>query len=471
MSFIGLVTRKEKDTGVNLIAKVVTESKKKFTKKVFRVKVKANALDDFSCCVIDHGTVVNKINSSQEMNQLIDDVNFSYNGVNGTVISYKIIDVAEPLLSDYLAGDGKIKNRPKYGEGNATGYIEITVTKNDAIVQSRILASVKSISAEEVLNDSSFTQAALWASIRGGNDSYQQGSEWSGHNNIMTTLNFIRSKTISSMSVDPVGIAWTVTDETLPYASMSGVYSDIRINAETGEVVRSDYKDACKLVDAITGVDIKAIGSPTNALQKRVRIGGITLTADLTLGNASKKVTFACSTISKYLTNQEVMEVVLNSIHLFREDYSEINYKEKSDSSFELITAPASGGIYTLRAYGNRGSEEFSSSELKLNVGEIIGVTLQNEVRDFNGSAVYPDTGLYVSAFGSGFQADGGEVRMKLTIDFDAIKNATETNKQFSCSVGISVGGYSANGLTPGGAPLNNSRYQQFKIDTSAITS
>jgi len=161
MSFIGLVTRKEKDTGVSLMAKVVTKNKTKSAKKIFKVKVKANALDDFSCCVIDHATAVNKINTAQDMNGLTNDVIFSYNGINGTTITYRIIDIVAPLLSDYLGEDGKITNRPKYGEGNAAGYVEITVSKNEASLTSRIAATVKSITAQEVLSDTTFTQAAL----------------------------------------------------------------------------------------------------------------------------------------------------------------------------------------------------------------------------------------------------------------------------------------------------------------------
>ena len=58
---------------------------------------------------------------------------------------------------------------------------------------------------------------------------------------------------------------------------------------------------------------------------------------------------------------------------------------------------------------------------------------------------------------------------MKLVIDYDALKDVEESKKKFACSAKISVAGYSANGLTPGGSPLMNSRYAQFVINTSAI--
>lgn len=469
MSFIGLVTRKEKDTGVNLMAKIVSPNKKKSATKVFKVKVKANALDDFSCCVIDHATIKDKIDSSQDMSTLVDDISLSYNGVNGTTISYRIIDVTEPLLSTYLGEDGKVNGRPKYGEGDAKGFIEITVSKNEESVSSRIPAVVKSVSAEEVLNDASFTQAALWASIRGTNDPYQQGNEWSGHNNIANTLNFIKSKSVDALSSQPVTISWAVKDDTLTYASLNNVYTEARIDVTTGAVTRSDYKDACKLIDVVPGVTVKVVGSDASSWQNRVRIGGITLTATLTLGEATKNVVFNCATVSKYLTNKEVMDVVLENIALFNDDGVRIAYKEQADSAYESIVAPAAGGTYTLKAYGNRGSELFQSSALKLDTGDIVGVSILNEVRSFNGTEAYGNTGLLTTAFGNGFQNDEGETYMKLVVDFDAIQSASVEDKKFACSATISVSGYSANGLTPGGSSLNISRYAQFVIDTSAM--
>lgn len=468
MAFVGLVTKKDKPTGVSLMAKVVTANKKKSAEKIFKVSVKASGLDDFSCCVLDHATVVDKINSSQDMTQLVDDMSLIYSGVNGTTISYRIIDIDEPNLSTYLGEDGKIHGRPKYGEGNAMGYIEITVAKGEAKLISRIQASVKAITPEEVLNDSTFSQASMWSLIKGNNDSYQQGNEWSGHNNITKPLNLITSKDVSAMSTKSVSITWTVADETL--GSSEGVYSEPRINAETGALIRPSYKDACSLIDSVSGVNIKVVGSNSNALQNRVRIGGIILTAVLNLGDITKNVVFNCSTISKYITNQEVMDVVLSNIYIFADDGSQIPYKEASDSNFYTITAPAGGGEYTLRAYGNRGSEGFEAPQLKLNTGEIIGVTITNSVLNFSGSAEYPDSALLVNAFNGGFQSDSGDTYSKLVIDFNEIKDANSSLKEFACGATISISGYSSNGDVPGGSSLNIKRHAQFKVDTSAMT-
>ena len=467
MSFVGLVTQKDKPTGVSLMAKVVTANKKKSSKKVFKVSVKPNALDDFTCCVIDHGTVVSKINSSQNMNQIIEDVNLVYSGINDTTITYRIIDVGIPYLSKYLGEDGKISGRPKYGEGNATGYIEVTVSKNDKNVTSRIQASVKEITAEEVLNDATFTQAAMWSLIRGLNDPYQQGSEWSGHNNISKQLKLIQSKNIDTLSKEPVTIAWEVKDDTLTYSS--DIYEEPRIDAATGTIIRPSYKEACTLVNAISGINVKVIGSDSNALQNRVRIGGITLTAKLSIGEASKSIVFNCSTVSKYITNQEVMDVVLANIYINTQQNTRIAYKDISDANFFTITAPQVGGTYTLQAFGNRGSETFEAPDLKLSAGDIIGVTITNTVLDYNGSNEYQDTSLLINAFNGGFQSDEGDTYSKLIINLDVLKDAEADKKKFACGASISIAGYSATGENPGGSSLNIKRYAQVVVDTSAI--
>ena len=468
MSFVGLVTRKDKPTGVSLMAKVVTANKKKSAKKVFKVSVKANALDDFTCCVLDHSSAVDKINASQDMSQIIEDISLIYSGINDTTISYRIIDVASPYLSTYLGEDGKIHGRPKYGEGNATGYIEITVSKNDKSVTSRIQASIKEITAEEVLNDSAFTQAAMWQLIRGLNDPYQQSSEWSGHNNIHSSLKLITTKTVPDLSTEAVTISWEAQDDTISYAN--SIYTDARINVTTGAVTRPTYKEACTLVDTISGVTVKVIGAESNALQNRVRIGGIVLTGTLSLGEASKNIVFNCSTISKYLTNEEIMEVVIANIYINTQQNTRISYKDISDSSYFTITAPADGGKYTLRAFGNRGSETFEAPELKLSAGDIIGVAITNTVLDFNGSQEYPDASLLVNAFNGGFQSDEGDTYSKLIIDFDMLKDADESKKKFACGATISIAGYSATGENAGGTSLNIKRHAQIVIDTSTIS-
>ena len=468
MYFIGLVTQKDKPTGVTLKAKVVTANKKRSSYKEFKVSVKANGLDDNACCIIDHATAVEKINSSQDMTQVIGDVSLTYNGVNGTTIEYKIIDVNTPDLSSYIGNNGKIIGRPKYGEGDAVGYIEITVSKGEASITSRIQTIVKAITAEEVLNDANFTQAGLWNLIRGNNDTYQQSNEWSGHNNIHSNLNLISSKQIDNISNEAVNITWKVQDNTVSYAT--GVYTEPRINETTGEVARCSYKDACTLVDAIPNKVATVLTTNNNALQNRVRIGGIVLTATITLNGVSKDIVFNCSTISKYLTNAEISEVVLSNIYLLNENTgTQIFYKETTENAYATILAPADGGTYILRAFGNGGSKEFESTALKLKAGEIIGVTIQNTMLNYNGIGVYANAALLADAFNGGFQPVN-EFYSELTIDFNALKDASESDKTFACGVSIAIAGYSSDGISPAGSGYNISRYAQIQINTNAMT-
>ena len=50
MSFKGIITRKDKDHEVSLLAKVVTANKKKSAKKEFRLVVSSNGLSDTESC-------------------------------------------------------------------------------------------------------------------------------------------------------------------------------------------------------------------------------------------------------------------------------------------------------------------------------------------------------------------------------------------------------------------------------------
>lgn len=475
MAFVGLITKKDKPTGVSLMAKVVTENKKKSAEKIFKVSVKASGLDDFSCCVLDHAVVVDKINSSQDMTQLVEDISLIYSGVNGTTISYKIIDINEPKLSMHLGEDGKIHGRPKYGEGDAMGYIEITVAKNTASLVSRIQASVKAITAEEVLNDSTFSQASIWTLIRGENDPYQQGNEWSGHNNISKPLNLIKTKSVNAISTKAVDISWSISDETIGYAG--DVYTDeagathSRIDSTSGAVFRPTYKKACTLVGVSPNINVKVIGDNASSLQNRVRIGGLILTASLNLGDITKNVVFNCSTISKYLTNQEVLDAVLDRIYIRTSDGVQISYKkETNDSTFHSIIAPAGGGQYTLTAFKGNACQSFEIPELKLSAGQVIGVSIVNSVLAYSGSGAYPDSSLLSTAFGGGFKGDANDAYDSLVIDFEKIKDANSSMKEFACGARVEVSGYSGTGETAGGSMHMATRHAQFKIDTTNMT-
>ncbi len=469
MSFVGLVTRKDKATGVSLMAKVVTANKKRSAKKIFPVSVKANAMDDFTCCMIDHAAAVEQITTTYDMLNLKSDIALVYKGANNTVITYGIVNANKPNLSEYLSEDGKVIGRPKYGEGDAIGTIEITVSKGSATLTSSIQTTVKAIEASEVLSGEEFTQAGLWALIKNENGAYKspdaEDYEWSGHNNISKDLNLVSSRSISS-SAESVQIEWAIQDSTI--TSANSIYTSPRIDS-SGKVSTCSYKDACTLVDNLPGITVEVIGSDNNALQNRVRIGGITLKATLTLGEVQKEVTLSCATVSKYLTNEEVMEVVLENIYITTQDDTKIQYASSNEGTTNTITAPSEGGTYTLRTFGNRGSELFEAPELKLDLGDIIGVTITSTLLKVDGSNEYDDVEFKADAFDGGFDVSDG-FYSTLAINFDAFRDVTEDKKQFAIGATISISGYSVTGETTGGTEYVAKRYAAIKIDTSAMT-
>ena len=281
-------------------------------------------------------------------------------------------------------------------------------------------------------------------------------------------MNLIKTQSVPSKSKEPVNITWEVEDLTLPYAS--ALYTEPRINVTDGSLYRPTYKEACTLVDTIPGITVEVAGSDIVSTQNRIRIGGLNLIAHLTLGSVTQDVTLQCSTISKYLTNEEVMDVVLANIYIRTQDDSKIMYKTVSDSTFFTINAPSGGGIYKLTAFGNTGCELFEAPSLKLKVGDISGVTLENSVLDYNGSNDYPDASLLATAFNNGFKYEGNsDAYSILSIDLDVLKNADETKKKFACGISVTVNGYSATGDTLGGAARTTKRFAQVKIDTSAV--
>lgn len=480
MSFVGLVTRKEEDTGVTLLAKVVTPNKQRSAKKTFKVKVKANSLDDYSCCVIDHATAKSKIENSQDLDNLISDISLPYNGVNGTSISYKVVNTGSKFpLSDYLAEDGKLLGRPKFepdSSGVASGYLEISVTKGNAIVQSRILITIKSITADEILaREDLFNDNILWQRIRGANDStFVKGNEWSGNNNIHSSLSLIKEIDASDLSTTKVSIAWEVNDtikDTID--GEDGFGESPRIDISNGSIIRPSYKSACTLVGKHSNVKVIGDSSSSTSVQnRRVRIGGITLTATLSLGEAKKVITFDCSTLSKYITNKEIMDVVEKNLFVQKPNGQTIKYKQQYDSSYEDIVATSSGGKYKLKALGNTASMDlFEDSELYLSIGQISGVSFNHTLKTGDGNNTY-DIIVAAQVFGSGFKVDEelGETYSVLEIDFDAMKDQSPENHSFSISTNVAVTGYSGDGITLGGAPQYLDRYMQIKVNTDAIT-
>lgn len=350
VGFIGFVTRKDKDTGVTLRAKIVTPNKKLSTVKDFKVKVKANALDDYSCCVIDHAAMKKIIENTQDMDSLSESFQFLYNGEHGTSITYTIEDDGSGTINNYLSDDGTLSGRPKYssnGSSDASGKIKITVTKGDAKVESRIMVTVKGMSADEVLNsDKVYSKTSgslkefLWNKIKGANDNYGDN----GFQKIRTTLEFNQTKTIyvDEISDDPITCEWTIDrdeiadyikaaanyfpNSNLNFYTLNGGSGNCRIcvdpeNADYGKVILPAYKDCADafiVKNTNTGYVSRLPSAQGNAIRnRRFRIGPIDgvssgtmkLKAVLRLGDAKPlEVIYDVATVSKAMTNEEVAD-------------------------------------------------------------------------------------------------------------------------------------------------------------------
>ncbi len=231
MAFVGFITRKEQDTGVHLRAKIVTPSKKNYGYKEFPVRVKADALDDYSCCVIDHNTTKKNLekNTLDDLRESITGMT-QYRGANGTKIEYTIErkeGVAPNSAGDinkYLDAEGKIIARPKFSEdstANVSGYITVTVTKGEAKVSSKLPITVKGMTAEEVLANRDIykgndPKAFLWSLIKGDNEEYDK----KGYLKIKSPLMFsnaedIMNENLANLSVTHLKCVWTIEKDGL----------------------------------------------------------------------------------------------------------------------------------------------------------------------------------------------------------------------------------------------------------------
>lgn len=469
MSFIGLVTRKEQDTGVLLEAKIVTPNKKKYVRQQFEVRVKKKVLDDLSSCIIDMNTVKVNIEGQLDANdgQIIDSIGLPYTGVNGTVISYRVIDDGAPLLSNYLTADGNANDKPKFGEGDAKGYLEITVAKGEESEVSTIPVIIRAVSAMEVLTSETFTKPVLWSIIKGSNDSYQNG-ESSGSNNIANSLNLKKTQEVPDKSVKPVKIEWSVVDDTLDYATSKGLYEKPRIDVDTGAITRIAYKDACSMIDSIYGVNIQVISKYGNVqadpLRKRVRIGGLTLKALLSLEGetATSEVVFSCSTISKYITVDEVMEAVVAGLVVNTPDTTNgyQPFKTAADGVFTTVPGTAlTTGEYQFTV--PRDGMSLSSDTLKINVGEMAGVDIKTSIRDANATSEY-DPVVLATAFQIDTQSSADTV---VTINIDNMKAQPESKKTFTVYADITVSGYSNDGVAIAAGTKTNYAYCQLRIN------
>lgn len=468
MSFKGIVTRKDEDTGVNLLAKIVTPNKKKSTKKTFSVKVKANALSDFECCVIDLATARSKILSGINTSDVKSNVPMSYYGENGTTISYKIIDLdsstGKSALTKYLKQDGKINGRPKYGEQDAEGFIEIKASKNDASTSTRISVTIKQTSAKEVLYDGTyFTMATIWNIIKGKNDAYSTNIASSGHKNIKENLNLPSNYTFNALTNVPVNFEYdikggdiTINNKQYTRMDSSGVYGSI------------PYAVACPLV----GTD--AVISGTSNLRYIV-IGGLKIKVTIKLDDEERVFEYDCATRSNRISNKEVLEALLTKgIFQYYTSINGINEISHPFKSSESTTTPdyifsavddGTGEITVINCNaGGTGSRTIEIPSLHLERGEVLFETSYT-IKNIQGTGNYDDL-MISQAFNGGVWVPNSENdKTTLTFTFDDFYAADSDNKKFSVACKLDVTSY-------GGDALEGSKtvYARFAVDTNGMT-
>ena len=482
MSFIGIVTRKEQDTGVTLEAKIVTPNKKKATRQRFKVKVKKTGLTDYECCVIDQATIRNKLNKQQDLTAIKNDINFTYNGENGTTVEYKIENIGSPEITQYIGDDGKIISRPLYGDSDANGYIVMTVKKGKESLSTKIRIAIKQNVAQEVLNNIAITEKALWNSICGKNAQWNSSESSSGHKNIFYDLNLISSSNdllpeykniINSLTKTPISIKWTITDN-----ARNSVITEDRIN-ESGKIFTPSYKDACTLINSNTKANVVSTGRYT----KRIRIDDLILKATLTLGTESKQITFDCSTCSKYITNEEVINFAQSKTDIIiNEGLNRLSYKDISSSSSETIKIPASAAgaqFYFGLACQKTADESYEIiNELQLNIGEV-DYTFTHRILEFkNAEKVYEDTdGIFSNTIiGNTTVVDkehfGSSTRWPLTVDVDKLKALSSSSKKFTIETIVTASRYSKDGTSESATgEVSTKLYCHIVLDDSAVIS
>lgn len=454
MSFVGIVTRKEEETGVELEAKIVTENRKKSSKQRFTVRVKANAMDDYTRCMLDNAAAKNKILTMNDTNAVTTDITASmmYSGQHDTKTSYKIQDQKTPKLSDYLSDNGVVLGRPKLGQGDAIGTLEIVTTRNEATVISRITMVIKQMTALEVLEVPELSKEEIWNRwVRGANAPLSASEESSGTMNIKAKLNLIKSLSVSDVSDDDVTLTWTVLDSTLPFSSAA--YTEARIDSN-GVITRPTYTETCSLHTAMPDFCKHIQEGSSTGIGRNLfyRIKGLTLTCTLSANGVTRDIVYECATLSKYLTNKELANKVIDQLVLIKNDNPSDTIPYPTSSTIQTLSIPNSATTYVLKAA--RTGANMALPEFNLPSG-IDGVDITNQVKAVDGINVYDKA---TAVFGGDFfKLD--ENYDTLTIDCNALKSEDPKYLQFSCLAIINVSGYSGDGLTPGGANQEVKRF------------
>lgn len=370
MAFKGIVTRKEKDTGVTLMAKVVSPNKKKSLRKYYKIKVIANGISDREACNRDLIWMKNNL-YEQGVNDLQQSLNFIPIGQHGTNISYNIVnDNTETPLSDYLdKSTGKLLGKPLFGQGDATGRIQITVSKGQEVLTGVVVVVIKAYTPFEVLHNSKqINTAGLWTAIANGNSPYYL---LNGKITLIDTWEPWKGISLPP-SNEPIQITWKVEDQLVNL----GIIESPRVSTQNNLVFCPDYTVVSKAVqtNSIGNINVVEGTSPSySEYSKVLKMDGLKVQATLTLGSESMVLEpFSIYTNTKPLTNEEVITEVTSHATQLTSGASESNIFKIYSADGAAIGEELGGYIISGTAVSNKNDTE---QVTRIDASKIAGTT------------------------------------------------------------------------------------------------
>ena len=173
ISYVGIVTRSEKDTGATIMAKVVTPNKLKATTKEYKITVAANELSDYDKATADCTYVKNMIqNGLGDLTSVTRSISsvVPQSAPNGSTINVTLTSNPNGTpLENCFTGLDFIK-RPGIGDKDASGTIDVTTVYNEEERTVKIPITVPAESAQ-VFVDAHVNFDNIWDGfIRGNND-------------------------------------------------------------------------------------------------------------------------------------------------------------------------------------------------------------------------------------------------------------------------------------------------------------
>lgn len=463
MSFIGLVTRKDKKNGVYLQAKVIAPNKKLSSTANFKVTVEPNEVDDYMLCVIDNARARAKINAGiGDVSNVNGDIAefFTKVGINKTNTEYTFYNVATSggKFSDYMTSDGKFIKKPKYGESEVTGSLELRTTKKNANgittaeVVTHIILAIQPLTVQDVLNSPEFNKNTIWNKIKGGN----KEASLKGWESIYSDLNFINKLSSENLKDDmSIGVTCTVIDP------------EDRINSDGTIAEQLTFKEASEkyqeLLNSGLGYTCE-FKSDYNNKEINYVFSGITLKVSLSLATETVDYIYDCKIRSAYLTNQEVAMALVQSNKLAivnSQNNNKYYYKQNGTSVSEqnIIVYSSLWDSLTLKA--PRNAYDVSLPEYNLtgigNNPKVI-ITITNLCKNQDGTGSYP-------YYGDVIKTDNTDLdNMLFIIEKDALRSRINTDeaKNFCIEASIDISNYA-------GSTANAKVYSRFKIDTTDL--